>query len=161
MTLDLASVLLQKQMLILLPLFTPFGCTVRGEDSHKIASIGHSVLGNRKVRYHTGFSIVFFYINTCQFCHPFCAAVRGKAKLKILASASPYSVKPKVRYVSDFNIGSFTYMNTNCVTPFYPFLGCCQVLSHTWNACIGNSIFGEHFKVGYATVLYPWRFYMN
>ena len=38
----------------------------------------------------------------------FWVAVRGKAKLKILALVSQYSEKPKVRYVSDFNLGSLT-----------------------------------------------------
>ena len=98
-------------MSLLLPIFTPFGSTVRGKGNPKIASIGHSVLGNPKVRYDTGFSIVF-YINTCQFCYPFYyhfwVAVRGKAKLKILALVSQYSEKPKVRYVSDFNLGPLT-----------------------------------------------------
>ena len=42
------------------------------------------------------------------FITPFWVAIRGKAKLKILALVSPYSEKPKVRYVSDFNLGSFT-----------------------------------------------------
>ena len=42
------------------------------------------------------------------FITPFWVAVRGKAKLRILALVSPYSEKPKVRYVSDFNLGSFT-----------------------------------------------------
>ena len=43
------------------------------------------------------------------FITPFWVAVRGKAKLKILALVSPYSGKPnKVRYVSDFNLGYFT-----------------------------------------------------
>ena len=46
-------------------------------------------------------------------------AVRGKAKLKIVALVSPYSEKPNVRYVSDFNLGSFTQMNNNFVTPFW------------------------------------------
>ena len=45
---------------LLLPLFTPFGSTVRGKGNPKIASIGHSVLVNPKVRYDTGFSIAFF-----------------------------------------------------------------------------------------------------
>ena len=39
---------------------------------------------------------------------PFGVAVRGKGKLTILALISPYSEKPKVRHVSDFNLGSFT-----------------------------------------------------
>ena len=38
----------------------------------------------------------------------FGVAVRGKAKLKILALVSPYSEMPKVRDVSDFNLGYFT-----------------------------------------------------
>ena len=46
---------------LLLPLFTPFGSTVRGKGNPKIASIGHSVLVNPKVRYDTGFSIAFFF----------------------------------------------------------------------------------------------------
>ena len=44
-----------------LPLFTPFGSTVRGKGNPKIAFIGHSVLGNPKVRYDTGFSIAFLH----------------------------------------------------------------------------------------------------
>ena len=42
------------------------------------------------------------------FITPAGVAARGKAKLKILASVSLYSEKPKVRYVSDFNLGYFT-----------------------------------------------------
>ena len=42
------------------------------------------------------------------FITPFWVAVRGKAKHKILALVSQYSEKPKVRYVSDFNLGSLT-----------------------------------------------------
>ena len=38
----------------------------------------------------------------------FAVAVRGKATLNTLALVSPYSGKPKVRYVSDFNVVSFT-----------------------------------------------------
>ena len=60
------------------------------------------------------------------FITHFWVAVRGKAKLKILALVSQYSEKPKVRYVSDFNLGSLTLINNNFVTPFYPFWGCCQ-----------------------------------
>ena len=40
--------------------FTPFGSTVRGKGNHKIASIGHSVLGNPKVRYDTVLALFFF-----------------------------------------------------------------------------------------------------
>ena len=97
----------------MLPLFAPFGSTVRGKGNPKMDSIGDSVLGNPKVRYYTGFSIAFFlhkYMSILLplFITPFWVAVRGKAKLKILALVSPYSEKPKVRYVSDFNLGSFT-----------------------------------------------------
>ena len=42
------------------------------------------------------------------FITPFGVAVRGKGKLNILALISPYSEKPKVRHVSEFNLGSFT-----------------------------------------------------
>ena len=42
------------------------------------------------------------------FITPFGVAVRGKGKLMILALISPYSENPKVRHVSDFNLGSFT-----------------------------------------------------
>ena len=91
---------------------------------------GHSVLGNPKVRYDTGFRIAFLHKYMSVLLHlfitPFWVAVRGKAKLNILALVSPYSEKPKVCNVSDFNLGSFTYMNNNFVTPFYPFWGCCQ-----------------------------------
>ena len=55
-------------------------------------------------------ALLFFYINTYQFVtpvyYPFWVAVRGKAKLKILALVSSYSEKPKLHYVSDFNLGS-------------------------------------------------------
>ena len=44
------------------PLLIPFGSTVRGEGNPKAAtSSGHSVLGNPKVRYDTGFSIAFLH----------------------------------------------------------------------------------------------------
>ena len=42
------------------------------------------------------------------FITPFGVAVRGKGKLTILALISPYSEKPNVRHVSDFNLCSFT-----------------------------------------------------
>ena len=64
------------------------------------------------VRYDTGFRIAFLHkymsILLPLLITPFWVAVRGKAKLKILALVSPYSEKPKVRYLSDFNLGSFT-----------------------------------------------------
>ena len=99
---------------LLLPLFTPFGSTVRGKGNPKIASIGHSVLGNSKVRYDTGFSTLLFFLHKYMsmlsplFITPFVVAVRGNGKLTILAFISPYSEKPKVRHVSDFSLGSFT-----------------------------------------------------
>ena len=49
-----------KQMSPLLPLFTHFGSAVRGKGTPKVASIGHSVPGNVKIRYDTGFSIALF-----------------------------------------------------------------------------------------------------
>ena len=42
------------------------------------------------------------------FITPFVVAVRGKGKLTIFPLNSPYSEKPKVRVVSDFNLCSFT-----------------------------------------------------
>ena len=94
----------------MLPLFTPFGSTDRSKGNPTIASIGHSVLGNPKVRYYTDFSIAFLHkymsILLPIFITPFWVAVRGKAKLKIPALVSQYSEKPKIRYVSVFNLGS-------------------------------------------------------
>ena len=99
--------------ILLLPLFTPFGSTVSGKGNPKIASIGHSELGNPKVRYDIGFSIVFFLHKYMSILLPlfitsFGVAVRGKGKLTILALISPYSEMPNARHVSDFNLGSFT-----------------------------------------------------
>ena len=51
---------------------------------------------------------LLFYINTRQFCYPFSLPLLVCGQLTILALVSPYSEKPKVRYVSDFNIGSST-----------------------------------------------------
>ena len=96
-----------KQMSPLLPLFTPFGRAVRGKGTPKIASIGHSVLGNAKIRYDTGLALRFLHKYMSSVLPPF-VAVRGKATLKMLTLVSTYSRKPKVRYVSDFNFGSFT-----------------------------------------------------
>ena len=98
---------------LLLPLFTSFGSTVSGKGNPKIAYIGHSVLGNPKVRYDIGFSIAFYlhkYMSILLpiFITPFGVAVWGKGKLTILALISAYSEKPKVRHISDFNLGSFT-----------------------------------------------------
>ena len=42
------------------------------------------------------------------FITTFGVAIRGKGKLNILALISPYSEKPKVRHISEFNLGSFT-----------------------------------------------------
>ena len=49
-----------KQMSPLLPLFTPFGRAVRGQGTHKIASVGHSIPGNAKIQYYTDFTIALF-----------------------------------------------------------------------------------------------------
>ena len=92
----------------MLSLFTPFGSTVKVKGNPKIASIGHSVHGNPKVRYDTGFSIAFLHkymsILLPHFITPFGVAVRGKAKLRILELVSPYSEKPTVRHVSDLTL---------------------------------------------------------
>ena len=83
-----------KATLRLLPLVIPYSGT------------------NPKVRYDIGFSIAFLHkymsILLPLFITPFGVAVRAKGKLTILALISPYSEKPKVRHVSDFNLGSFT-----------------------------------------------------
>ena len=67
---------------------------------------------NTKLRCDIGFSMFFLHkymsILLPLFITTFWVAVRGKAKLKKLALATPYSEKHRVRYVSDFNIGSFT-----------------------------------------------------
>ena len=80
----------------LLPLFIPSGSAVRGKGTPKIDSIGHSVLGNVKIRYDTGFSNARFlhkYITILlpPFVTPFGIADRGKTTLKMLALVSPYS----------------------------------------------------------------------
>ena len=49
-----------KQMSPLLPPLTPFRSAVRGKGIPKIPSIGHSVLGNTKVRHDNGFNIARF-----------------------------------------------------------------------------------------------------
>ncbi len=83
-----------KATLRLLPLVIPYSGTRRYE------------------RYDTGFSIAclhkYMSILLPHFITPFGVAVRGKAKLRILELVSPYSEKPTVRHVSDFNLGSFT-----------------------------------------------------
>ena len=113
MTLVLALTRFTHVTFFCCPFFTPFGSTVSGKGNPKIAYIGHSVLGNPKVRYDIGFSIAFYlhkYMSILLplFITPFGVAVWGKGKLTILALISPYSEKPKVRHVSDFNLGSFT-----------------------------------------------------
>ena len=66
------------------------------------------------LRYDMTLVLELLFLHKCMsillplFITPFWVVVRGKAKLKILALVSPYSEKPKVRYVSDFNLGSFT-----------------------------------------------------
>ena len=88
--------------------------------------------GNTKVRCDPGVSLDTFYINKCNFCYPFLPLLgilsRVKATLRllpldipysgtrrydmtlvmILQLVSPYSEKPTVRHVSEFNLGSFT-----------------------------------------------------
>ena len=57
-------------------------------------------------------ALLFFHkymsISLPLFITPFGVTGRGKGKLTILALFSPYSEKPKVRHVNDFNLGSFT-----------------------------------------------------
>ena len=86
---------------------TPFGST-------KIASIGHCLLRNPNVRYTTGFRIAFFYINTCQFCHPFSLPLFGlRSGVKPSIRYLHWSVRTRrsLRYAMSviLNPGSFTY----------------------------------------------------
>ena len=87
-----------------------FGSAIRGKHP-----FGHSVLGNTKVRYMTmvlGLRLLHKYMSILlpPFVTTFDVAVRGKATLKVLALVSPYSGKPKVSNVSDFNF-FFFYIN--------------------------------------------------
>ena len=70
------------------PFLPLLGVSVRGKGNPKIASIGHSVLGNPKVRYDTGFTIAF-YINICQFCYHYLLPLFGLRS----------GVKPSLRYL--------------------------------------------------------------
>ena len=81
-----------KATLRLLPLVIPYSGTLRYDMTLVLA-------------------LLFFYIMSMLlplFITPFGVAVRGNGKLTILTLISPYSEKPKVRHVSDFNLGSFT-----------------------------------------------------
>ena len=68
MTLYLASVLLQKQMYVLLP---PFAVAVRGNATLTLLALVIPYSGNTKVRCDPGFSLDTFYINKWNFCYPF------------------------------------------------------------------------------------------
>ena len=91
----------------LLSLFNHFDSAVRGKGIPKIASIGHSVLGNTKVRHDNGLALrdlhKYMSILLPPFVTRYGVAVRGEATLK-LGLVSPYSGKPKVRYVSDLTL---------------------------------------------------------
>ena len=78
-----------KATLRLLPLVIPYSGTLRYDMTLVLALLVLSIL-------------------LPLFITPFGVAVRGKGKLTILALISSYSEKPKVRHVSDFNLGSFT-----------------------------------------------------
>ncbi len=69
--------------------FLPISGVLSGVKANpKIASIGHSALGNPKVRYDTGFCIAF-YLNTCPFCYLFLLPL-----LELRSGA-----KPSLRYL--------------------------------------------------------------
>ena len=82
-----------KATLRLLPLVIPYSGTLRYDMTLVLALL---------------FYFKYMSILLPLFITPFGVVVRGKAKLKILALVSSYSEKPKARYVSDFNLGSFT-----------------------------------------------------
>ena len=91
--LPLLGVLLGVQATLrLLPLVIPYSGTLRYDMTLVLALLFTQI--------HVNFLPLFIT--------PFWVAVRCKAKLKILALVSPYSEKPKVRYVNDFYLGSFT-----------------------------------------------------
>ena len=83
-----------KATLRLLPLVIPYSGTLRYDMTLVLALLF--------------FLHKYMSILLPLFITPFGVAVRGKGKLTILALISPYSEKPKVRHVSDFNLGSFT-----------------------------------------------------
>ena len=66
-------------------LFTPFGSTVRGKGNPNIASIGHSILGNPKVRHDTVLALLF-YIISCQLCYPFLLPLFGLKNVSIFSA---------------------------------------------------------------------------
>ena len=82
-----------KATLRLLPLVIPYSGTLRYDMTLVLALL---------------FLHKYMSIVLPLFITPFGVAVRGKGKLTILALISPYSEKPKVRHVSDFNLGPFT-----------------------------------------------------
>ena len=83
-----------KATLRLLPLVIPYSGTLRCDMTLVLALLF--------------FLHKYLSILLPLFITPFGVSVRGKGKLTILALTSPYSEKPKVRHVSDFNLGSFT-----------------------------------------------------
>ena len=83
-----------KATLRLLPLVIPYSGTLRYDITLVLALLF--------------FLHKYMSILLPLFITPFGVAVRGKGKLTILALISPYSENPKVRHVSDFNLGSFT-----------------------------------------------------
>ena len=83
-----------KATLRLLPLVIPYSGTLRYDMTLVLALLF--------------FLHKYMSILLPLFITPFAVAVRGNGKLTILALISPYSEKPKVRHVSDFNLGSFT-----------------------------------------------------
>ncbi len=69
------------------------------------------------------------------FITPFGVAIRGKAN--ILALVSAHSEKPKIRYISDFNLGPFCY-------PLFTNFGVAVRGKASFKiACIGHSVLGE------------------
>ena len=83
-----------KATLRLLPLVIPYSATLRYDMTLVLALLF--------------FLHKYMSILLPLFITPFGVVVRGKGKLTILALISPYSEKPKVRHVSDFNLCSFT-----------------------------------------------------
>ena len=106
---------------------TPFGSTVKGKGNPKSASIGHSVLGNKKVRYDTDFSIAF-YIHTCQFCYPILLPLFWlRSGVKPSLSYLNWSVRTRRSLMYAMSVILtlvllHKLMNNNFVTPFLPIL---------------------------------------
>ena len=83
-----------KATLRLLPLVIPYSGTLRYDMTLVLALLF--------------FLHIYMSMLLPLFITPFGVAVRGNGKLTTLTLISPYSEKPKVRHVSDFNLGSFT-----------------------------------------------------